>query len=75
MKKQTLLSLVLTTIMLVGCGGVNNNSSQGNQGTSSSKVESPYGMKVSAVGSTTIKVTQTVTLRAQVTNTTQKDVT
>ena len=75
MKKQTLLSLVLTTIMLVGCGGVNNNSSQGSQGTSSSKVESPYGMNVSAVGSTTIKVTQTVTLRAQVTNTTQKDVT
>lgn len=40
-----------------------------------SKVESPYSIKITAIGSTTIRVSQTLQLRSSVTGTTQKDVT
>ena len=71
MKKKFLLlatCLLFTAPLISGCN-------QG--GTSSSettKVESPYQIKITAIGNTTIRVSQTLQLRSSVTGTTQKDV-
>jgi len=75
MKKRIFTtSLLLSVLLLSGCGS--NNSTENNTNkTSSSTVQGLYQVKVSAVGSTTIKATQTVTLRAQVVGTNEKDVT
>ncbi len=75
MKKSLLISLLVASLVVVGCNNNTSNNTNGSNNQNSSKVESPYTLKIQAVGNTTIKVTQTVTLRAQVVGTQEKDVT
>ena len=76
MKKRIFsTSLLLSVLLLSGCGSNNNSTENNTNKPNSSTVQGLYQVKVSAVGSTTIKATQTVTLRAQVVGTNEKDVT
>lgn len=76
---KKLLPLFLLAGLIVSCGPTSNPSgpvSGGDEPTTETSVpNSPYTVKISAIGKTTIQVTKTVTLRTSVTNTTQKDVT
>ena len=74
MKRKFLTSLVLASLLITGCGN-GNTSSNNDTNNSTNTAQGLYTVKVTAVGSTTIKVTQTVTLRAQVVGTNEKDVT
>lgn len=82
MKVNKLLSLLLLAGLVVSCGNPGATSTEPGQGTTppagettTAPVESPYTIKISAIGSATIQVGKTVTLRTTVTGTTQKDVT
>ena len=74
MKRKFLTSLVLASLLITGCGN-GNTSSNNDTNNSTNTAQGLYTVKVTAVGSTTIKVTQTVSLRAQVVGTNEKDVT
>ena len=77
--KSKILPILLLAGLVVSCGPTSNPTDPTNPGSdptvSGPAVESPYSMKISAIGSTTIQVTKTLTLRTTVTGTTQKDVT
>lgn len=83
MKQKQLLkvfALSLTLTGLASCGTKTNLSSSSDGSSlisvgSSSIAESPYTLKITAIGSSTIKVSKTLQLRTSVTGTTQKDVT
>ena len=83
MKQKQLLkvfALSLTLTGLASCGTKTNPSSSPDGSSlisvgSSSIAESPYTLKITAIGSSTIKVSKTLQLRTSVTGTTQKDVT
>lgn len=80
-KNKFLKAFVLPLILvsLASCGGVTHDSSEPSEAETSisdeSKQESPYKIKITAIGSSTIKVSKTLQLRTSVTGTTSKDVT
>ena len=76
--KSKILPILLLAGLVVSCGPSGDPSTpttSGNEPTSGPSVESPYTIKITAIGSTTIQVTKTLTLRTTVSGTTQKDVT
>ena len=78
MKKLKIMLLALTvSSMAFAAGGLVacNVDDGGNQGGNTGDEQSQYTMKITAIGSTTIQVSRTLTLRTQVTGTNQKDVT
>ncbi len=77
MKKLKIMLLALTvSSMAFAAGGlVACNVDDGGQGGNTGDEQSQYTMKITAIGSTTIQVSRTLTLRTQVTGTNQKDVT
>ena len=70
MKKRKILllcsAIFLGGLPLISCGETS---------STTSEVESPYKIGITAIGSTTIKVSNTIQLRSSVSGTTQKDVT
>ena len=80
MKNKNLLKVLMIgccVISLVGCGDTtqsNNSDSTQNQ-PSNSEVQSQYKIKITAIGSTTILTSKTLSLRVAVSGTTKKDVT
>lgn len=86
MKKKKFLKafvLPLTILALASCGAKeDSNSDKTSESVTSSvttsdsqSTSSPYTLKITAIGSSTIKVSKTLQLRTSVTGTTQKDVT
>lgn len=82
MKQKNLWKVCLLSLTLTGlssCGSKANSSiseSTSNLSVGSSEIQqSPYTLKILAIGSSTIKVSKTVQLRTSVTGTTMKDVT
>lgn len=80
--KALLLAFTLSSIAcaaggLAACttGDNGGNGGGGDNGGGTDNEQSQYVMKITAIGSTTIQVDKTVTLRTQVTGTNQKDVT
>ena len=76
--KSKILPILLLAGLVVSCGPSGDPSTPttgGSEPTSGPSVESPYTIKITAIGSTTIQVTKTLTLRTTVSGTTQKDVT
>jgi hypothetical protein len=79
-KKFTLAALcAMAMVSLAACGETTTTSESSSESLSGSDttsvVESPYTIKITAIGSTDIAVSKTVQLRTTVTNTTEKDVT
>lgn len=72
--KMMLLALTMSTVACCAVGGMVACNPSGGGGGSGSE-QSAYTMKITAVGSTTVKEGQTITLRTTVTGTNQKDVT
>ena len=76
--KSKILPILLLAGLVVSCGPSGDPSTPttgGSEPTSGTSIESPYTIKITAIGSTTIQVTKTLTLRTTVSGTTQKDVT
>ena len=78
MKRNKILPILLLAGLITSCGPTSNPSTPVDPSVDPSvepSTNSPYTMKITAIGSTTIQVTKTLTLRTTVTGTTQKDVT
>ena len=78
MKRNKILPILLLAGLITSCGPTSNPSTPVDPSVDPSvepSINSPYTMKITAIGSTTIQVTKTLTLRTTVTGTTQKDVT
>lgn len=86
MKKRKLgAALILATVLgLVACGETTTDTADTNTGdttsinndsSSTTLPDSPYTLKITAIGSTTISVSKTVQLRSSVTGTSEKNVT
>lgn len=83
MKKTLISSALLLGMLIIPLASCTSTPSTQNstpnttssiQPNSSSSIESPYTIKITPIGSSTIQVSKTVTLRTTVTGTTQKDV-
>ena len=78
--KALLLALTVSSVAfaaggLAACKTDDNGNTGDNNGGGTDNEQSQYVMKITAIGSTTIQVDKTLTLRTQVTGTNQKDVT
>lgn len=77
-KFHSIMLSALAALTLIGMTSCNGDSSSSNDSTTTSQsddYEGPYSIKLTAVGSTTIKVSKTVLIRSTVSGTTEKDVT
>lgn len=75
MKKRLITFMfVLTLILSLGFLGACSNEEE-TDGPTNTEVTSPYKIKITAIGETTINVSQSIQLRSSVTGTTSKDVT
>lgn len=75
MKKISLLALILVFSMIVSSCGLINPQGGGQTTTTEPTYEGEYEIRLTAIGSTTIKAGKTVQIRSSVTGTTSKDVT
>lgn len=76
MKKSKLLSVIVLSSLIFGVGFTAVSCKKGEENNQQQEqYDGPYKLKITAIGSTTINASKTVSLRSSVTGTSEKDVT